>query len=419
LSENPTRGMTQMEVAGERRLRQLLFAIDVLIGIGIGAIAIHLWYLPAGANVYFQVQQKASFTYLFIWLGIAALGALGACHRRTLYISLLLTLLLFVEGLAHGYFYQQNGRLYHPWAREILDRFEPHPLLVGIPHPGKFGELSHDESHRRTTINEGKIADPKHIYVFGGSTTYDVAVVDAQTWASDLSKILGPTFDVQNYGVTGYTSLEAMVQSLFVFRDVKPTCAVYYLGGNDLINAHDQGLRDDYSDFQSPRLLGALGVGYRPGFIADNVLFLQLIARAFSGEDHKYGPSDAKGEISDKKDPRLAKIFAENIKLTTAIDQHFGVKAIFVPQLMSFDWLEQHYQQSWWPFISAKGVRPLTQDLNLAMEQAAKESGAIYLTAPLSVEWLVSDFADQVHFSAAGSEKFARTIAADVASNCQ
>jgi hypothetical protein len=185
------------------------------------------------------------------------------------------------------------------------------------------------------------------------------------------------------------------------------------------MNAHDEGLKDDYSDFHSQNVLGALGVGYRPGFIAVNALFLQLIARALSSEDHKYGPSDAKGEVSDKKDLRLAKIYAENIKLTTAIDQHFGVKAIFVPQLLNFDWLEQHYQQSWWPFISVKGVRPLTHDLNLAMEQAAKESGAVYLIAPLSVEWGVSDFADQVHFSAAGSEKFARTIAAAVASNCQ
>src|SRR6266404_3116696 len=44
-----------------------------------------------------------------------------------------LTLLLILEGASHIYFYHQNGRLYHPWAEAILDRFEPHPILVGVP----------------------------------------------------------------------------------------------------------------------------------------------------------------------------------------------------------------------------------------------------------------------------------------------
>jgi hypothetical protein len=411
--------MTQQEAAGERRLRQLVFVIDLLVFCAIAAVAIHLWFLPAGTNVYFNVQQRASFAYLFTWLGVTGLGALSACHRRTLRISLILTLMLFLEGLAHVYFYEQNGRFYHPWAQEILQRFEPHPMLVGVPHPGRFGELSHDENHRRTTINEGKIANPKHVYVFGGSTTYDVAVVDEQTWASDLSRLLGPSYDVENYGVPGYSSLEALVQSLFVFRDVKPVCAIYYLGGNDLVTAHVEGLENDFSDFHLPGLIGILGVGYRPGLIESNVLFVQLIARAFSREDYRYGKRPVHGQISDQDDIQLSKIYSENIKLTADAARHFGVKAIFVPQVLSYDYIEQNYQQSWWPFVSAKGVRLQMRGLNTDMERAAKDSGAVFLSAPLNVDWSASDFADHVHFSTAGAAKFARLIAADVARECQ
>ena len=417
--EKSTPAMTQLEVAGERRLRQLLLAVDLAIFCAIGAIALHLWRLPPGQNVYFKLQQSASFTYLFIWMGISALGAISACHRRTMYGSLAITLLLLLEGLSHAYYFHENGRVYHPWAEAILDRFEPHPLLVGIPHPGRFGDLSHDDLNRRTTINEGKIANPKHVYVFGGSTTYDVGNVDAGTWASDLSKLLGPAFEVDNYGVSGYTSLESMIQSLFVFRDIKPACAIYFLGGNDLISSHVEGLRNDYSNYELPRQIGTLGVGYRPGFLDSNALFLQLIFRAVSNADKKYGPWTAKGEISDKKDLRLSGIFTENVKLIADVDKHFGVKAIFVPQILNYDRLELHYRQEWWPLIPAKAVRPLMREMNLDLEQAAKDSGAIFLASPLSTDWKDSDFADQIHFSASGAARFAELLGGDVAAYCR
>jgi hypothetical protein len=220
LPHRPASGMTPAEVAGARRLRQLLLTIDLAAFCAIGGIAIYLWfYKPPGQNVYFQLQQRSSLTYLFIWLFISALAAACACHRRTMFMSLSITLLLFLEGASHAYFYHQNGRLYHPWAKAILDRFEPHPLLVGIPHPGKFGELSHDEINRRTTINEGKIPNPKHVFVFGGSTAYDVGNADAQTWASDLSKLLGPDFEVDNYGVPGYPNDPVSLYNLLGFRE--------------------------------------------------------------------------------------------------------------------------------------------------------------------------------------------------------
>ena len=124
-------------------------------------------------------------------------------------------------------------------------------------------------------------------------------------------------------------------------------------------------------------------------------------------------------EISDKKDLRLAGIFAENVKLIADIDRHFGVKAIFVPQILNYDWLELHYSPSWWPFIPAKAVRPLMGEMNRDLERAAKEAGALFLGAPLSVDWKATDFLDEGHFSAAGSAKFAASLAGDLRRYCQ
>src|SRR5438105_5906226 len=140
-----------------------------------------------------------------------------------------------------------------------------------------------------------------------------------------------------------------MIQSLFVFRDVKPVCAIYYGGGNDLRYSHVEGLRNDYSDSMLPGLVGILGVGYRPGFLESNALFLQLLMRALSNADDKYGAWTMHGEVSDKEDTRLSAIVSENMKLTADIARQFGVKAMFVPQVLNFDLLEQHYRQGWWP----------------------------------------------------------------------
>ena len=160
-----------------------------------------------------------------------------------------------------------------------------------------------------------------------------------------------------------------------------------------------------------------LVVGHRPGFLENSVLLFQLLYRAFGG-GAKYGVSVA-GEISDKKALRLAGILAENVKLTADIGKHFGVKAIFVPQILNYDWLELHYSSSWWPFIPAKAVRPLMGEMNRDLEQAAKEAGALFLGAPLSVDWKATDFLDEGHFSAAGSAKFAASLAGDLRRYCQ
>jgi hypothetical protein len=34
------------------------------------------------------------------------------------------------------------------------------------------------------------------------------------------------------------------------------------------------------------------------------------------------------------------RVFSENMKLTADIDRHFGVKAIFVPQILNYEFLE-------------------------------------------------------------------------------
>jgi lysophospholipase L1-like esterase len=57
--------------------------------------------------------------------------------------------------------------------------------------------------------------------------------------------------------------------------------------------------------------------------------------------------------------------------------------------------------------------------LNLDLQHAVTESGAVFLDAPLKVDWQESDFLDQGHFSKQGAEKFAAAIAPDLQRYCQ
>jgi len=400
--------------AGERFFQRVLLAASLLVIAGLGLIAFYLLQQPARPdNIYFELQRQASLVYLGFWASIALLGALLALMRRTQFLALYVLLLIAAEGAAHVYFYVHNRWVYHPLSPALLTRFEPHPLLVGIPHPGSYGPVTHDEDHHRHSWNEGKSANPTLIAALGGSTTYDIGNADDATWASDLSKLLGKDYAVENLGVPGYSSLENLIQSLFAFRDRRPACAIYYVGWNDLHTAHVAGLRNDYSDYQLPSQIGNLAVGRRPGFFENNMLLLRMILSIFATPERH-----AQGQMSGEADPRLAQIFSENMRLIADIDRHFGVKPIFVPQILNYARFKDAGSSGWIPLVPDKDVKSVMQALNQDLSTVARETGTLFLDKPLSVAWQNSDFVDQGHFSAAGAKKFAEAIAGDVAAHC-
>lgn len=401
--------------AGERFFQRVLLAASLLVIAGLGLIAFYLLQQPARPdNIYFELQRQASLVYLGFWASIALLGALLALMRRTQFLALYVLLLIAAEGAAHVYFYVHNRWVYHPLSPVLLTRFEPHPLLVGIPHPGSYGPVTHDEDHHRHSWNEGKSANPTLIATLGGSTTYDIGNADDATWASDLSKLLGKDYAVENLGVPGYSSLENLIQSLFAFRDRRPACAIYYVGWNDLHTAHVAGLRNDYSDYQLPSQIGNLAVGRRPGFFENNMLLLRMILSIFATPERH-----AQGQMSGEADPRLAQIFSENMRLIADIDRHFGVKPIFVPQILNYARFKNAGSSGWIPLVPDKDVKTVMQALNQDLSTVARETGTLFLDKPLSVAWQNSDFVDQGHFSAAGAKKFAEAIAGDVAAYCR
>ena len=409
---NTVRVPPPVELLGQKIARRLLLGAFALAFAGLAGGAVFV-FLKKPHIAYSATSRLADLTYLKIWLAMTAIGIIATLGRKWLPLSFAIVLLLAAEGGSQIFYLARTGLPYQPAPAESEQKFEPHPLLVGIPKTGSFAGIVQDSLHRRRTDNPAKVENPKHIFVFGGSTTYDLANDDLATWASDLSRLLGKDFAVENLGVPGYTSLENLIQSLFAFRDSAPACALYFEGFNDLRNAHIRTLKADYSDFHLPSQVSNLGLA-RPGFVVNNSLFLRMMLSIFSS-----GLVPPAGEASDQVDQHLAGIFFENMKLIAAIDHHFGVKAIFVPEMANFRRLTSDRIRGWLPLVRDKDIERLLLAMDRDLEQAAEESGAVYLGAPLAQEWSDGDFTDDVHFSAAGAMKFAQSLAKDVAELCR
>src|SRR5262249_44739814 len=89
------------------------------------------------------------------------------------------------------------------------------------------------------------------IATVGGSSTYGAFVANDDTYPDALERILGDGYAVLNHGVPGYSTAEHLIQTLFYLDSygVKPQCAIYYVGWNDIRNAHVPNLDPGYADF--------------------------------------------------------------------------------------------------------------------------------------------------------------------------
>ena len=370
----------------------------------------------AGQDIYAGIKQAATLTYYLIWLSVALLAFATTFQRRYPLLPFYLLLAFFAEAAAFAFFFALHLQLYQPVPRVLFERFEAHPLLVVQPRVGNFGfGISHDAARHRTTINEGKAPSAKRIFVFGGSTAYDTGNPDEKTWPSRLSALLGGNFTVVNFGIPAYSSLENLIQSLFAFRDQPPVCAIYYEGWNDLRNSHVTNLRNDYSDMELPHIADFLQPARRRGLLETYSVFLGLVGTLLDPPPRLPWVS---GDVNDQQDLRLSRIYQDNIKLIAAVGRQFGVRVIFIPQVMNYTRLTAERIGDM-PFIKEKDTKKLMALINEDLARAAGESGADFIAAPLSVAWAGGDFVDDGHFNAVGAEKFAQSIVEHVRRLCQ
>ena len=324
----------------------------------------------------------------------------------------------------------QGGASLLPPAVAEPARFQWHDLLQAVPIPSlritsPTGlAISHtSEGTRGSDPAPGALDGRTVVATFGGSTTYDIGAAEGDTWSDRLAEALGPdrTF-VVNHGVPGYTTVEHLIQTVFYQTRFgkAPRCAIYYVGWNDLRNAHIPKLDPAYADFHLPSQVDSLKVRRVGGSNVTISPLLTTLARIVSANADTvrysadpYGHAPVSGS-----DAALEALYERNIRSISAINRGRGIATIWVGQLVNRERLQGDGRYGWLPLVRDRDIEPLLQHFNAILERTAKALGDTYVAVPPDA-FTGADFVDQGHFSARGSRRFAEYLAPAVREACR
>jgi lysophospholipase L1-like esterase len=310
-------------------------------------------------------------------------------------------------------------------SRDAEPRFRYHPLLQATTIPN-FSlsvpfRIEHDSyGLRGAERNKEKLRQQIVIATLGGSTTYDVLVADGQTWSDVLERKLGEGYAVLNHGVPGYSTVENLIQTLFYLNsyDIKPQCALYYLGWNDIRNAHLPNLDPAYADFHLMSQLDSLQIRKRPEITEISPLGRIIITYMQAWLEIIPTPEDfSRRDPEGGSDIRLEQIYRSNLEAIAAIDKARGITSIFVGQVLNRAKLQNATRYGWLPLVRDIDVWPLQARFNAILKETADEAGSPELVPSVDA-FQDSDFIDNGHFSPMGAEKFAEMLVPLVRANC-
>jgi len=369
--------------------------------------------------------------WYFLYLAALIVAGIAAAPWPRL-AAVLLSLAAIEIGLGMG-----SGLLYkYRWASsETLfprDYKRPpygwHPLLQAtpVPTPTEQAATAHvfiNPQHLRgPERTAGELAGKIVIALFGGSTTFDVATPQRQTWGERLEQLLGPArYAVINHGGVGYSTAQNLVQTAFYEStyDAKPRCALYYIGWNDLRSINVDNLDPGYADFQTRSLVDSLDARRAAGPRLSISPLLSLISRfAWLAVDTVRPAPALFGPSNPAPDSALEAIYVRNIRSISAINRERGILTLWTGQLLNRAALTADTTDGWVPFVHAKDEWPLIVRLNDLVKREAAALGDIYIDVPID-DFHRTDFADDGHFNSAGSLKFASHLAPAVAQSCR
>ncbi|TAJ96111.1 MAG: SGNH/GDSL hydrolase family protein [Reyranella sp.] len=309
-------------------------------------------------------------------------------------------------------------------------RFLWHPLLQAVPVPGlAFTSATglairhSSEGTRGRDPDPARLADSGVVATFGGSAAYDIGNGEGDTWPDRLDEALREDrLVVVNHGVPGYTTAEHLLQTAFYPEKFgkAPRCAVYFVGWNDLRNAHIPNLDAGYADFHMPSQVDSLKVRRIGGSNVTISPLLTVLARLVAAEVDtvRYGKDPYALPPASGSDPAQSAIFERNVRTISAINRLRGTPTIWVGQVVNRDRLKGEGLYGWLPRVRDRDLPQLLQQSNAALERTARALGDTYVA--LSPEAFgPADFVDEGHFSAAGARRFAALLAPVVRETCR
>lgn len=322
---------------------------------------------------------------------------------------------------------------YTKFVEKIGRAYRPHPYLVVAGRPDAtleaVGKVVHFNARGQRATNVRDLAVPKPAGVFrivctGGSTTFDLlAADDASTWPARLGSLLGPRVDVANAGFPGWTSLESLVSLEIRDLDLDPDLVVVFSGVNDLQPAGYVPFSPDYSAGHAdilPRVLGVSAVPVR--LVSRSVLLewvrgrLRVPGGAPAAEGFAPAYAWAGGPRQDDIPAAAVAVYERNLRSTIAAARAHGARTLLVAQAARIrsghEAADREWLEGWAPGLTPAGYLAGLARYNAVARSLAVDGETLFVDPFAEGAFPESAFADPVHFTPEGSERFAQSLAA-------
>ena len=416
--------LDQIGLSHPRRFeRTIAFLVACTLALVVGAVALRL---IAKDEFHLNSPRFWYFSYL---AGLLLLAV--ACARLPRLTMVLLSLAALEIGLGFGTALLYKLRLSSSetlFARDyVRPHYDWHPLLQVRQVPTAVARSTREVAYVNSERRRGRERDPQElksksvVALIGGSTTLDILSREGETWAEHLERLLGADrFAVINHGVSGYTTSEHVIQTAF-YQDsfgVPANCAVYYIGWNDLRNAHVRDLDPAYATNHLVGQIDALDARRINGPALSVSPTLSFLAKlAILAFDTVRPPAAIHSDGGKGPDPALEKIYARNIATISAINRGRGIRTIWIGQVMNKASLKDDQMEGWLPFVRDSEIPTMIAWLNGILKREAERLGDTYIDVPADA-LAPEDFGDVGHFRPSGSRKFAEQIAPTVGRAC-
>jgi lysophospholipase L1-like esterase len=303
------------------------------------------------------------------------------------------------------------------WDAEKAN-YRPHPYMGFEMRPGfvsKTGSVSVNSlGMRGKEISPEKPPGVYRIFCLGGSTTFGSgASSDEATYPAQLEKKLNALaggarrYEVGNCGVSGYNSIENLIQLELRLVEWSPDAVLYYEAANDARPTQARGYRPDYSHVrQSWR---TKDISRLERFLLKNVRSYAWIARGHDPEeqlgalaDYVFVPKFKDLHVPSDREVNARGIatYARNLRHIIRIARAHGI----VPVLSTFASCRELQKQADERFLETVSA------MNDAMRALAKEEDAPLLDIAPLLDNRRALFDDWMHFNDAGEHAHAQAV---------
>ncbi|HYL04878.1 MAG TPA: SGNH/GDSL hydrolase family protein [Thermoanaerobaculia bacterium] len=355
--------------------------------------------------------------------------------RTAIVLAITCGLLALAEGATRLVLRWRTGAWPHTAASrvraqqdEALRLYRRHPFLNAAPREGTrvhaFGKQAgwNALGYRSPERPLARPAGVLRVLCAGGSTTFDLlAASDDRTWPWRLEETLRrrrPRLEVWNAGFPGWTSLESLISLALRDVDLGPGLVIVYQGDNDLQPGGYQPFDRQYEHGHAELELRALGFDRPPLPWRSRSVLIERLAAAWARPGDPWASLDP----SQRRQPHLAPAaiatFARNLRSQVAVARAHGARLALVTQTIRIRNRQRaddlKYLAQWLPGLVPEAVPAELEKLNEVQRAMRGEGGVQVVDAAARIGWQDEDFADPLHFSDRGSERFAEFLSTEL-----